>query len=69
MHPILVYVDSLSWGIIPDTRFRFRSDQIKMGPTNLGVIFLMQGRWLPPAGSMVFTSMKISILRSVRRWR
>ena len=27
MHQILVYADSLSWGIIPDTRFRFRFDQ------------------------------------------
>jgi lysophospholipase L1-like esterase len=27
MHHILVYGDSLSWGIIPDTRSRFRFDQ------------------------------------------
>jgi lysophospholipase L1-like esterase len=27
MHQILVYADSLSWGIIPDTRERFRFDQ------------------------------------------
>ena len=27
MHQILVYADSLSWGIIPDTRSRFRFDQ------------------------------------------
>ncbi|EBA01361.1 SGNH/GDSL hydrolase family protein [Marinobacter sp. ELB17] len=27
MHQILVYADSLSWGIIPDTRGRFRFDQ------------------------------------------
>jgi lysophospholipase L1-like esterase len=27
MHQILVYADSLSWGIIPDTRNRFRFDQ------------------------------------------
>jgi lysophospholipase L1-like esterase len=27
MHQILVYADSLSWGIIPDTRQRFRFDQ------------------------------------------
>jgi lysophospholipase L1-like esterase len=27
MHRILVYGDSLSWGIIPDTRARFRFDQ------------------------------------------
>jgi lysophospholipase L1-like esterase len=27
MHQILVYGDSLSWGIIPDTRSRFRFDQ------------------------------------------
>jgi lysophospholipase L1-like esterase len=27
MHQILVYADSLSWGIIPDTRARFRFDQ------------------------------------------
>ena len=27
MHQILVYADSLSWGIIPDARFRFRFDQ------------------------------------------
>jgi lysophospholipase L1-like esterase len=27
MHQILVYADSLSWGIIPDTRLRFRFDQ------------------------------------------
>ena len=27
MHQILVYADSLSWGIIPDTRDRFRFDQ------------------------------------------
>jgi lysophospholipase L1-like esterase len=27
MHQILVYADSLSWGIIPDTRMRFRFDQ------------------------------------------
>lgn len=27
MHEILVYADSLSWGIIPDTRSRFRFDQ------------------------------------------
>jgi lysophospholipase L1-like esterase len=27
MHQILVYADSLSWGIIPDSRSRFRFDQ------------------------------------------
>ena len=27
MHQILVYADSLSWGIVPDTRKRFRFDQ------------------------------------------
>ena len=27
MQQILVYADSLSWGIIPDTRERFRFDQ------------------------------------------
>lgn len=27
MHQILVYADSLSWGLIPDTRNRFRFDQ------------------------------------------
>lgn len=27
MHQILVYADSLSWGIVPDTRSRFRFDQ------------------------------------------
>ena len=27
MHQILVYADSLSWGIIPNTRSRFRFDQ------------------------------------------
>jgi lysophospholipase L1-like esterase len=27
MHQIFVYADSLSWGIIPDTRARFRFDQ------------------------------------------
>jgi lysophospholipase L1-like esterase len=27
MHQILVYADSLSWGVIPDTRNRFRFDQ------------------------------------------
>ena len=27
MHQILVYGDSLSWGIVPDTRSRFRFDQ------------------------------------------
>jgi lysophospholipase L1-like esterase len=27
MHQVLVYADSLSWGIIPDTRMRFRFDQ------------------------------------------
>jgi len=27
MHQILVYADSLSWGIIPNTRNRFRFDQ------------------------------------------
>ncbi len=27
MHQILVYADSLSWGIIPETRSRFRFDQ------------------------------------------
>lgn len=27
MHQILVYADSLSWGLIPDTRSRFRFDQ------------------------------------------
>jgi len=27
MHQILIYADSLSWGIIPDTRSRFRFDQ------------------------------------------
>ena len=27
MHQILVYADSLSWGIIPSTRNRFRFEQ------------------------------------------
>ena len=27
MHQILVYADSLSWGIVPDTRKRFSFDQ------------------------------------------
>lgn len=38
MHQILVYADSLSWGIIPDTRNRFRFDQRWPGVMELELI-------------------------------
>jgi lysophospholipase L1-like esterase len=37
MHQILVYADSLSWGIIPDTRSRFRFDQRWPGVVEQGL--------------------------------
>ena len=38
MHHILVYGDSLSWGIIPDTRSRFRFDQRWPGIVELDLL-------------------------------
>ncbi|MCP8690148.1 SGNH/GDSL hydrolase family protein [Marinobacterium sedimentorum] len=38
MHQILVYADSLSWGIIPDTRQRFRFDQRWPGVMELALV-------------------------------